>query len=203
MHLILSHGPNCDVSKIIICTECGYQTLDPNSMKRHNRSNHLQEKKYYCDICGIKSFYRKQVRNHIKILHNKTNGRVKSIDCTQCQTNVEHDRCHANQHNKSSKKEPKKKQYFCNSCNYMTSTKKYFKMHLKLSHGPNFDVSKIITCTECGYQTLDPNSMKRHNRSKHLGETKYFCDICGLKSFYRFNIRKSYQNQTQENQCKS
>ena len=74
-------------------------------MKRHNRSKHLQVKNYYCDICGFKSFYREQVRNHIKIVHEKTNVRVKSINCTQCQTNVEHDRCLANQQNKSSKKE--------------------------------------------------------------------------------------------------
>ena len=62
----LSHGPNSIKSKIIACTECEFQTLETRLMKRHNRSKHLQVKNYYCDICVFKSFYRVQVRNHIK-----------------------------------------------------------------------------------------------------------------------------------------
>ena len=151
----LNHGPHSDVSKIIKCTECEYQTLNPILIKRHNRSKHLQERKYYCDICAYKSFYRHNVNLHIKS-HKGTNARVKSINCTHCQTNTEHDTCHVIQHIKSI--------------------------------GPHSDVSKIITCTECEYQTLNPILIKKHNRSKYLQERKYYCDICAYKSFYRHNV---------------
>ena len=90
-----------------------------------------------------------------KIVHKKTNVRVKSINCTQCQTNVEHDRCLASQEKTSFEKETKSTQHFCKSCNYMTTTAIYFRKHIKLSHGPNSIVSKIIACTECEFQTLE------------------------------------------------
>ena len=43
---------------------------------------------------------------------------------------------------------------------------------MKLSHGPNSISSNIIACTECEYQTLFPQSMKRHKRSKTLAGKK-------------------------------
>ena len=189
-HLKISHSPDSDVSKVITCTECEYQTLDPISANEHKRSKHLGETRYYCDICGLTSFYRNHVRIHIKSRHNKTNGRVKSVECTKCQTNEEHDTCLATQHNTSSQKGPKSTQQFCTSCNYITSTTIYFKKHMKLSHSPDSDLSKVITCPECEFQTLSPSLAEKHNRSKHLQENKYYCDMCGFQSLYRHHIRQ-------------
>ena len=168
------------------CSLCEYKTVGSKSMNRHKRTKHLGGTIYYCDTCGFKSFYRQSIKLHINGRHKNSNARVKSIDCTQCQTNVEHDRCYANQCKKSY---PKGTQQLCTSCNYTTTKAAYFKNHQKLNHGPDSDISKVVTCTQCEFQTLNPKTMKYHKRAQHLGETRYYCDICELKSFYNHCVR--------------
>ena len=85
-----------------------------------------------------------------------------------------------------SRNEPK----LCTLCNYATTKTAYLKRHNKLNHEPNSDISKVISCTECEYQTLDPNSANKHNRAQHLGETRFYCDICGFKYFYKQNVKE-------------
>ena len=118
--------------KIIACAHCEYETLNPILARNHNRSIHLQEKIYYCNICGLKYFYRHHVRQHIKGRHKNTNAKVMLINCTQCQGNVEHDECLANQQSRKWTQEDVmggnitsqntgKAKYSCSECKYTSN----------------------------------------------------------------------------------
>ena len=106
-HQKLNHEPGSDISKIITCTECEYQTLDPILVIKHNRAKHFGEIRYYCDICEYKSFYRHYVSLHIISRHKDTNARTKTVNCTKCQINVDHGKCCIKQQIKSEENEGK------------------------------------------------------------------------------------------------
>ena len=89
------------------CTECDFRTTSELKMEIHKGCVHKNKEMLACN--------------------KKTNVRVKSINCTQCQTNVEHETCLASQENKSFEKETKSTQHFCKSCKYMTTTAIYFR----------------------------------------------------------------------------
>ena len=45
-HLLLSHGPESDQSKIMACKSCEYETNRKRSMKDHTNSMHLNQKRF-------------------------------------------------------------------------------------------------------------------------------------------------------------
>ena len=83
----------------------------------------------------------------------------------------------------------KERNYSCQKCPFETKIKWYLNSHTKLIHGPNVDLSKILTCSQCEFETVNQMSMRSHKRAQHLGEKRFSCSTCGLKSFYSHHIR--------------
>ena len=79
--------------------------------------------------------------------------------------------------------------YSCKTCPFETKIKWYLNGHTKLVHGENVDLSKILTCNQCEFETVNQMSMRSHKRAQHLGEKRFCCSTCGLKSFYGHHIR--------------
>ena len=142
---------------------------------------HSKEVRYSCEGCEYKAFIKSTITKHQNRVHASTKYRVIGIGCLMCVEEELHVKCDF-----ISRNEPK----LCTFCNYTTTKTAYLKRHNKLNHTPNSDISKVIICTECEYQTLDPNSANKHNRAQHLGETRFYCDICGFKYFYKQNVRE-------------
>ena len=160
-HTKLVHGLNVDLSKILTCNQCEFETVNQMSMRSHKRAQHLFEKRFSCSTCGLKSFYSHHIRAHINTNHRKEGGELVRMTCAQCRSNVDHGEC---------KEE--------------TNNEKEVKLE-------NLDsVSRIdLKCEKCGYIGGSTQSIRRHKESVHDGILRFSCSICGFKSYERQTVK--------------
>ena len=190
------------------CDECDYTAKVAATVNIHVRTVHRKEVRYSCDGCEYKSFFKSSVTIHQNHVHDGKKQRVIGIGCPMCEEGELHGKCDFSavisskkelkgskqkptsyiKGSKGSKKEPKTTQQNCPLCDYETTKTNYARNHQKLNHDPNSDVSKVIKCTQCEYETVHKKAMDTHKRAQHMGETKYCCDICGFKSFFRHYV---------------
>ena len=187
--------------QILQYDQCDYSANKYSTINIHVKIVHRKEVRYSCSGCEYKSFYKKKVTFHNNHAHVNTEQRVIGIGCLMCEEGELHVKCEITANIKSLN-EPKETLKHCTHCNYTTTKKEYFKKHKKLNHGTNSDVSKIIACAQCEYETLDPILARNHNRSIHLQEQKYYCDICGMKSFYRHHVRQHMKGRHKKTNAK-
>ena len=108
--------------------------------------------------------------------------------------------------------------YRCTVCNYIGTTEKYLKNHIKSQHEEKLSLSaplscnmclfetkykaslnrhqdavhlnkRIFDCEECDYKASTKGHLKRHREQMHLG-IKYPCEFCGYKAADKYNLNK-------------
>ena len=84
----------------------------------------------------------------------------------------------SNQEEETSNQEVMKATMKCMLRSFKTSTREYYNNHEKCVHSTNIDITKVINCTTCEFQTLDHKFMKIYNRREHVKEKGFSCRIC-------------------------
>ena len=88
------HGPNADVSKVLTCTSCEFETDKIHFLENHINAKHLNEKNFSCNTCGFKSYYRQPVKNHLRSEYKGSKqAKVTKIHCLDCISNISHSTC--------------------------------------------------------------------------------------------------------------
>ena len=169
-HTKLLHEPNADPSKVLTCAKCEYETKKKMCMTRHKNAQHANEKRFACNLCDFKSFYKHHVKQHITHNHKDTKTtEVRKLKCPECQKDIAHISC------RLEKKTLKRQHLFkkedgkhliktppalevqnlqCKDCSFETRNSSYMKRHTYLLHELKTAEALIIACTSCGFQTV-------------------------------------------------
>jgi hypothetical protein len=106
-------------------------------------------------------------------------------------------------------------QYICECCDYATSRKSSYDIHLSSNkHAKNYapkyaENNKIYTCDFCNYSTSKKSSYENHLTSKKhtksisdkLTNTKniYSCNICNFSTYNKYNYKKHLSSKSHLN----
>ena len=86
LHTKLMHGPGTEDSSILFCPHCEFGTKVAQSLKNHINAQHEDQKRYSCNLCSFRSYYRHHVKSHIANNHQGSElPKVKKIGCTNCE----------------------------------------------------------------------------------------------------------------------
>ena len=77
------------------------------------------------------------------------------------------------------------KQFLCNQCGYMATSKGSLTQHIQYIH----DTEKKYNCTECEFKSKQKNDLKRHVDTVHNGEKHFFCSECGFQTGKKSNLK--------------
>ena len=61
-----------------LCSECGKSFL-ASYLRRHYQRVHLKEKRFECDLCGLRTFKKQHIEEHLK-----RHFKIKDYHCDQC-----------------------------------------------------------------------------------------------------------------------
>ena len=67
------HGENADVSNVLSCTSCEFETRKSQCLRNHINAQHLNQKRYSCPSCDFKSYHTQSVEVHIRSRHKESN----------------------------------------------------------------------------------------------------------------------------------
>ena len=167
------------------CEQCG-KKISIIQMRRHLRRAHGAPKKaagrpkiapvfFHCDECE-KEVNIKEKKKHNKMYHpakRQSQGTEMCEVCGKVFMNSWSLKTHKNVHITND--------LACPLCNYVASTKSKLNGH-KLRH-----LKK--ECTVCG-QVVIRKDYRDHVRNVHMGEKRFFCDICSKSFFKGDGLRK-------------
>ena len=178
-HTKLMHGPNADVTNVLTCKTCEFETMKSNSLKHHINAQHLNQKRFSCNLCDFKSYYAQHVETHIKSRHKESKqAKLTKMDCSNCTLNIGHSNCirpykrgrkrtlQKMTSEKANAVSVKQKDRTCSECSYVAQKDIYLKRHIQLSQsqgGP----STIITCKICEFQSNKAATMRDHTNTIH------------------------------------
>ena len=212
LHTKLLHGPNAEPSKVLTCTQCEYETKKIMCMTRHKNAQHANEKRFSCNLCGFKSFYKHHVKQHVKHNHKETKGTgVQKLKCPACRKDTSHIKCtlgkktfkgpnflqeesQERQKHLSKTARSDDQNLQCKDCSFETKNNSYMSRHTYLLHHLKTDEALIQACASCEFQTLKVTSLANHVKAQHMEEKRFSCSECVFKSFYKHHVAQHIAN---------
>ena len=170
----------------IKCPTCGKTLATKKTyedhMKIHMRKQGLSEAEaktslyYYCEQCGVKCATIKNLRHHVKSMHNE--GPFPCPDCGLEFAKWSSMKIHQRKEHKPLLQ--------CDICDYKTDQHPHMKTH-KIKH---FDPT--FKCCYCGKMFKREKTLEAHER-EHRGEKPFSCSVCGAgfagRSYLRQHMR--------------
>lgn len=78
----------------------------------------------------------------------------------------------------------------CEYCDFNANSKSELLKHVKVNHlKQNSSTVDVRICPDCGKILKGNNHLNFHIKTKHLKLTKYQCDLCGFRSYGKYEIR--------------
>ena len=145
-HRRLVHGDKSVASKVLKCADCEFEATNVKHLENHINSEHLNEKRFSCNLCDFQSFYSQSVKSHISYKHKgSTTAQMKTLECSDCQLDIKHSKCSPllKKEKRKRRKAPyKKKAKTCQQCSFVTLKRSYLRKHVALSHDQDSDPTK-------------------------------------------------------------
>ncbi|CAG9771246.1 unnamed protein product [Ceutorhynchus assimilis] len=208
---------NLDNDNIISCDICSFTFTDKNILEMHQKLLHQtspDEKtgkySYHCHLCSKRFRMRGSLMVHLRVAHYGFSNRIdlpqRLLDSEDSDKSLKE----VDAANKSVLRPQDCKQWSCDVCAKMFTTKYFLKKHKRLHTGEmpyscticqksfTFQQSyhkhmlyhsseKPYVCNECGRAFKEHSTLQNHARI-HSGERPFGCEICGK----RFRQRVSY-----------
>ena len=202
-HQTEHENPYCKVMEIG-CKDCEdniehkshYQSLVDSLMKKEDS---IQTKRFSCNLCEYKKFYRVSIQKHQDNQHRKEDGpkvlyiglshlkkrkKVLRKGCKLCKENVEH---------------PK------NSGCYQRKGCELCKENVE--HSKRNGCYKMQGKFKCSYEGCEVSSnlqesLKRHIENIHMKIVKFACNLCEYKSYHKFYVEHHQKTKHNDNESK-
>ena len=171
-------------------------------------------KHFNCEICGYKSYKRREVDIHKRAVHDK----IRSYTCNICCKTFGHHQ-NLNRHKndkhaeKAKKDQPTTNRWICDECGYAAALKSGLAQHVKSVHlkirewacdmcGYAASLKKTLMehvhsihwksrsfkCEKCEFATSSRKSLTRHVRGIHLKIKDFKCDVCDYASVEKKSV---------------
>ena len=159
-----------DGDQDFVCETCGKHVKTIKYLRRHIKNVHeTDQPRFECELCGKKV---KNLKIHVQNMHVNYIPRGPAI-CETCgkvypttKSLARHKIVHT------------EKYLTCRYCSYLSATHEEFQAHLKVHR-----LAKRYPCHICKAVYNTPGNIHKHIRSVHMGERRYFCEVCN-KGFY-------------------
>ena len=160
-----------DAENDFVCETCGKHVKTIKYLRRHIKNVHEADIKprSECEICGKKV---KNLKIHVQNMHVSYVPRGPAI-CETCgkvypttKSLARHKIVHT------------EKYLTCRYCSHLSATHEEFQAHLRMHR-----LAKRYPCHICSAVYNTPGNIHKHIRSVHMGEKRFFCDVCN-KGFY-------------------
>ena len=170
----ISEKPICENNtKEYKCYKCSYSSNSTEQLKFHMKSAHFDQKRYACNYCHYKSFFKINMKRHVpKHKLNQDEQKFRKIMCKNCDEKVEHNE-HVYQDFSVTLKE-----LSCCECNYSSNCDRKLKMHIESTHRN----LKCYQCCACEFKAYYYGNMKKHHLRNHaefqMKKIKLVCKLC-------------------------
>ena len=158
------------------CSDCDYKCDIGRNIKIHKEVVHLNIKKFYCNYCTQKTYWKLNMIKHMKSIHPNQKEIINEIE-KKANSNKEKLKNKTLKNGK--KKQPHDKLLKCLTCNFSTDHSKSLRLHTERVH----QQLMRYQCGMCDFRTFNRIRMKKHHEAKHKNinqDTPYFSLICTL-----------------------
>ncbi|XP_041349548.1 zinc finger protein 665-like isoform X1 [Gigantopelta aegis] len=171
------------------CDECGKQCSTRSSLNWHTKI-HSGVRPFYCSICGKSFKFKSDIDKHSKI-HSSSREQFQCLICsksyvTKAGLDAHNLQLHAGEDDR------KPKEFKCQWCPFVCSTKNYLGKHTVTHTG-----QKDHMCEVCGRAFSFEYSLKRH-RLMHSNVRNHQCSLCGKSFFVVFDLHRHMRMHSDE-----
>ena len=160
-----SDVPNIQKTKHYACDKCGKLFAQYVSALKHCTVSKPPDIGAKCPICDIKILLKRNLKRHIKNVHNsQKKDRMKK----QTQASV-----------------PK-----CEVCETVFSSKHKLVEHMQKKHGAARKEGDLVHCNECEFSNVSESRVKAHVTLKHSSKETFKCPVCNLLFKSRSGLQK-------------
>ena len=147
----------------VSCPLCGVKVA-PQSLNRHVRAIHKNERKHKCSVCQKKFILEKWLKHHIKIFHP---GEISNNKDSLLNINV------------------------IENSNELNKLDKENGDHAEDEFNSSGNGTDLVKCPQCS-KVLQQRCLQTHKRRVHKNEKSYFCKECG-RGFFKKDELQSHQ----------
>ena len=159
------------------CQECREKFTYLDSLKKHYKNTHINQKPYACDVCSRKYFTSNELKQHYK--KHETERPFECDLCEKSYKNAFSLKTHKFSHTGE-------RPYLCRVCGKGFKTSSEESLHLKTHTG-----ERPHKCDRCEKRFKTLGELRTHIR-RHLGDKRFKCDTCS-KMFYTSSKMKDHQ----------
>ena len=167
------------------CDKCDYKCFLNSNLKQHIKMVHDKIKDFECPQCDFKCSNNGNLKQHTKRVHDK----IKDIECPQCDY-----KCFSNGHLTKHIKavHDKIKDFQCDKCDFKCSNNSDLKRHIKTVH----DKIKDFECPQCDYKCSNNSNLKQHIKTVHDKIKDFECPQCDYKCSQISNFNRHVKHCT-------
>ena len=146
---------NNEKMKVYPCKNCGKMFAQFLSASKHCTVKKPKPTTVECPICSKKILVKKNLKRHIKNVHNNPKRKEK----------LQQEVCVP----------------MCNECDIRFSSKYRLTAHNRRKHGADIPEGHLLRCTECDFSNISESKLKAHFTLEHSDAEQLDCKFCPVR----------------------